>query len=64
MASITKKLQVRPHNIVDVEDSGGAEQGTELVEEHQHDNVQSGEEVEPWMETWKNGEGAEPEGDP
>ena len=64
MASITEKLQVRPHNIVDVEDNGGAEQGTELDEEHQHDNVQSGEEVKPWMETWKNGEGAEPEGDP
>ena len=52
MASITKKVQVRPHNIVDVEDSGGAEQGTELVEEHQHDDVQGGEEIEPWMETW------------
>ena len=49
MASITKKVQVRPHNIVDVEDSGGAEQGTELVEEHQHDDVQGGEEIEPWV---------------
>ena len=46
----TFKLQVKPHNIVDVEDGGGSEQGAELVEEHQHDHIQDGEEVKPLME--------------
>ena len=41
---------MRPHNIVDVEDGGGAKQGAELVEEHQHNNVQGWEEIEPSME--------------
>ena len=45
----TFKLQVKPHNIVDVEDGGGAEQGAELDEEHQHDDVQDGEQVKPLM---------------
>ena len=49
------KLQKKPHSVVDVKDGGGGEYDVELVVEHQQDDVQDREEVEPWMyKEWVN----------
>ena len=44
-----KYFQLRPHDVVDEEDVGGAEEGAVLIEEHQHHNIQNWVQVEPFV---------------
>ena len=44
-----KYFQLRPHDVVDEEDVGGAEEGAVLIEEHQHHHIQNWVQVEPFV---------------